>query len=524
MFTLTGWLFNFSSDNSLNIAEKVRILLKKRINSTSYIIKGESISSKNTLIKYYKNSNYNSIWIGSNGQLPIANSLLSKIKESNLDGFEPSDYHLKAIETLKIALVNFQGLKDNPNYISKWVDFELLLSDAYFKFASNQYVGIIRFNKYNKGGALRLRSVNLIDSLKKAVQENKVKETLNNFSCSHSAYQSLKGSLKNFIEIKRNGGWINLPNKLKLKKGDKNYNVLLLRKRLNVLFPKLNVTDSIFDPSLEKVLKITQSNYGLIDDGFVYFKTIKALNVSIDLRIKQIKLNMERWRWLPRRLPQKYIFVNSAGFILNVIENDKSVLDMKIIVGKTTNNTPIFNADMTYIILNPWWEIPPSIATKEIIPKIRNDKNYLKKEHIIVLRSETDGKISYRFRQKPGPWNALGQIKFIFPNPYNIYLHDTPSKNLFTKNVRTFSHGCIRIEKPLELATYLLQYDPYWTSENLIKTIEAKKERKIDLDIPVKVHICYFTSWIDEENNPNFREDIYGYDKDLELILTRNKE
>ena len=254
------------------------------------------------------------------------------------------------------------------------------------------------------------------------------------------------------------------------------------------------------------------------------------LNSGPDIHARQIMLNMERWRWLPHTMNQPYIMVNIAGFALDVIDSNRSVLNMKIIVGKKYTRTPLFNATMKYIVLNPWWEIPVSIAKKEVLRDIQTKRGYLAKNNIKVYKDWGSGakeispdkvqwdsisprQLKYRFRQSPGPGNALGRIKFIFPNNYNVYLHDTPNKELFKRNVRTFSHGCLRIEKPIELAKYILKGDTALNDDVL--NSDNHEEKMINLLHPLDVYICYWTSWVDDRGDLYFHPDIYGYDKKL---------
>jgi len=252
--------------------------------------------------------------------------------------------------------------------------------------------------------------------------------------------------------------------------------------------------------------------------------------------LEMIILNMERWRWLPHKLNQPYIMVNIADFMLKVVDSDRTIMDMKIIVGKTYTRTPLFHARMTYLILNPWWEIPSSIARKEILPKIKENNDYLGKNHIKVYESWNPGasevpadsitwdsispkSFAYRFRQEPGPGNALGRIKFMFPNKYNVYLHDTPTPELLQKDIRTFSHGCIRIEKPIELAEYLLRNDSLWSAERLKSALETEKDKIVTLPRQTDVYVCYWTSWVNNAGQGCFQTDIYGYDKRLADLM-----
>ncbi len=243
---------------------------------------------------------------------------------------------------------------------------------------------------------------------------------------------------------------------------------------------------------------------------------------------------MERWRWLPSDLGDRYIFVNTAAFQLSVVEYGRPVMKMRIVVGKPYWHTPSFSAKMTYLVLNPTWNVPRNIAVEEIIPMVRKNPNYLDREGLKILsslggkpelidpdtvnwKSISEENPGIRFFQPPGPHNPLGRIKFMFPNRFSVYLHDTPSKRLFNHTVRTFSHGCIRIEKPLELADYLL---PELSKEDISSLIEQGDEQKVPLPEPVIVHSLYWTAWVDSDGTVNFREDIYGRDEALLELLS----
>jgi len=282
-----------------------------------------------------------------------------------------------------------------------------------------------------------------------------------------------------------------------------------------------------YDPALVQAVKQFQKRTGLAVDGVIGGRTWAALNVSVETRIQQIIANMGRWRELPNYLGSRYIAVNIPNFTLDVIENQKLALHMKVVVGKMVEDrhTPTFAAEMTYLVLNPYWLVPKSIAEKELFPLAKNDPSYFSKNNFIVHRVAVGQKqtpdantavskpvYQYRLKQAPGPKNALGRVKFIFPNPYGVYLHDTPSKNFFQRSVRTYSHGCIRIEKPIELAEYLLQGTDKWTKEAILETVARQKEKKVVLSEAVPVYIQYWTAWVDAEGVVQFRNDIYGYD------------
>jgi murein L,D-transpeptidase YcbB/YkuD len=258
-------------------------------------------------------------------------------------------------------------------------------------------------------------------------------------------------------------------------------------------------------------------------------KTAAAMNVPVEDRIAQIEINMDRMRWIADRFEPQHVRVNIPAFHLSVHESDQIPLEMKVIVGSAENRTPVLDSQIEYLVFSPYWNIPLSIATKELLPKIRKDPNFLQKEQMEVVRVSgnsvktvdpsninwsaiSDGS-QYQLRQRPGASNALGLVKFIFPNRYSVYLHDTPGDNLFDRLTRTLSHGCVRIEKPTEFAAYLLKGQPDWTAERIEQAMHAAREKHVKLKIPVPVHLLYWTAWADADGTVHFRDDVYRYDQ-----------
>ncbi len=268
-----------------------------------------------------------------------------------------------------------------------------------------------------------------------------------------------------------------------------------------------------------------QQRHGLDPDGTVGPRTLSALNVTAEERVKQIAVNLERMRWLPAELGSRYIMVNVANFGLDVVEAGQPVLTMRAIVGRTYRQTPSFTARMNHLIFSPYWHIPHSIAVKDLLPKIQKDRRFLSRQKIRVFRgssqinpgsvnwrSLSEANFPYRLRQDPGPLNSLGRVKFMLPNRFNVYIHDTPSRELFDKAVRDFSSGCIRIDKPVELAEYLLADDPEWTSENVLAAMDQPREKLVRLRRPIPVYFLYSTAWVDAEGTIQFRDDLYSRD------------
>lgn len=302
------------------------------------------------------------------------------------------------------------------------------------------------------------------------------------------------------------------------------------------LSPKVSIlmseksADTIFHPQyylLEKYLiqynALTKKG---ISEGYE-----KGDTFNINQRIKQISINMERWKQLPADMEKQYIMVNIADFKLEAKENDSVILDMNIIVGRRYRNTPVFSSTIIYLEFNPYWYIPPGIMKKDIIPKIKEDPEYLNKMNIRLIKKGTQVKAGekidpktinwedmtkdfpYHMIQKPGPDNPMGIVKYIFPNGYNVYLHDTPAKELFDKPSPMFSSGCIRVSKARELSIYLLKSNQDWNADRIDRTIKSGKTMKVDLAEPVRIYIQYFTAWVNKKGELQLREDIYNRDK-----------
>jgi len=381
--------------------------------------------------------------------------------------------------------------------------------------------------------------IDLETRLQQAVEANHVVELLQSLRPTHVGYLELQKALVSYRDIAARGGWPVIPNGPTLQRGDRGPRVMALRTRLRLtadLDRASAPVDDVFDTALEQGLQRFQERHGLNADGVVGTSTLTALNVPAEARVRQIELNMERWRWLPHELGDRYILVNVANFALDVIEHGQSVLAMRVIIGKPERRTPFFSADMTYLVLSPHWYVPPTIAIQDKLPLIRRDPSYVARQNFKLFRDGESGatrvdplsidwsavsarNFPYRLRQDPGPRNALGRVKFIFPNSYHVYLHDTPSRELFAKTERAFSSGCIRLEKPIELAEYLLRNDPRWSRQKILATIARGAEQVVHLPTTVPVHLLYWTAWVDAQGRINFRKDIYERDKVLDTAL-----
>lgn len=331
-------------------------------------------------------------------------------------------------------------------------------------------------------------------------------------------YGLLKMFLKQYRSIEESGKWkIIKADQKTYRLGDSSSVVPEIREHLFLLgdLPSNNQSH-LFDAALELSVKRFQQRYGIKDDGIVGPGMISELNYPLSKRIEQIIVNMERCRWLPVELNNDYIVVNVPEYKFHAFENDSLVWSMNVVVGTVLNKTAIFNGMMNLVVFSPYWNVPSSIKNKEILPAIRRNSNYLARNHM-----EWNGNM---IRQKPGPWNALGKVKFLFPNSHSIYLHDTPSKSLFSQDKRAFSHGCIRVEDPKRLAMYVLRHQPDWTETRIDSAMNGEKELYVKVKKPIPVFIAYFTSWVDRDGRLNFRNDIYKRDGRLaEMIIENSK-
>jgi L,D-transpeptidase YcbB len=350
----------------------------------------------------------------------------------------------------------------------------------------------------------------LADSLlTKKHKDNKYFEDIN------EPYRKLKEQLAKYTEIAKNGGWPKIISKGKpMKKGSSSPDVAAIKKHLFLTGDlPVNDTSELYNDTLTLGVKSFQERYGLQQTGKVNAETVKELNVSAKERVKQLLINLERMRWMPSQPDGKLILVNIPEFVLHVMENGKKVFDMKIVVGKEGHNTMMFTKTLNQIVFSPYWNVPPSIVQTELLPEMAKDTHYLQTQNMEII-GEEDG--IPEIRQLPGEKNSLGKVKFLFPNSYNIYFHDTPAKDLFAKNKRAYSHGCIRLSEPEKMAQYLLQNDPSWNEMKIAEAMNAGEERYVKLKEPVEVFITYYTAWVDENGKLNFREDIYSHDEKIE--------
>lgn len=395
---------------------------------------------------------------------------------------------------------------------STYVRTELTLTEHFIRYVLNNYQkGYVkrkemeRFIPYKKEDALVLAD----SLLTKKHKDSKYFEEVN------APYKGLKDQLAKYYNIAKAGGWPQITTAKKtLKKGETNPVVVQIKKRLQIT-GELPGKDSsqVFDDNLENAVKTFQISMGYKPDGVITAQLIKDMNVPATERVKQILLNMGRMRWMPTEPSGQLIVVNIPEFVLHVYENKKKAWDMNVVVGKEGHNTTIFTGDLNQIVFSPYWNVPPSIVQKEILPKMKSNPDYLASQNMEQTGTDENG--VPKIRQLPGEKNSLGKVKFLFPNSFNIYFHDTNAKELFSKDKRAYSHGCIRLSEPERMAQYLLRDQPGWTPQKIEEAMDSGQEQYVKLKHAVPVIITYYTAWVDDNGLLNFRADIYAHDQDL---------
>lgn len=474
----------------------------------------------------YERQGFQPFWT----QPDAAGKMVRAIEGAHAEGLEPAEFHLREIR----ELAGRQVLSG-----AEAARLDLLLSDALFALAY-QY----RFGKVDP------RDVNPEWNISREIEASDPGELLRQASLAgpgavlegytprHRMYARLREALARYRELARQGGWEPVPAGPSLRIGQLDDRVAALRRRLAVtgeLPGSPAEGEQLFDVELQLAVKAFQERHGLNPDGVVGKRTLHHLNVPVSQRIDQLRLSMERGRWLFDRADPDALFVNVAGFRLFLLRGDQVAWSTRVMVGERYRQTPLFRGNMTYLEVNPTWTVPYSIATSSLLPEIRKDPGYLQRKNMLVLdragnsldpsgidwQAISPRNFPYTLRQMPGPENALGQIKFMFPNEHAVYLHDTPQRYLFASESRAFSAGCIRVEHPFELAGLLFPQGAQWDRERLEELARSGVRRTVRLEPPLSVYIAYFTALVDDQGNVNFWEDIYHRDPQLAEALSR---
>jgi murein L,D-transpeptidase YcbB/YkuD len=454
---------------------------------------------------FYKNRHYAYAWYDDKGMIEPANNLYNRIQNI-------SDEGLPDAIPYKTAFATLMETEEGSDKIAPTI--ELMLTSQYLAYAKNVWQGLSEKQSLATEWLLprkKITSQQLLDSL---VNGNNVLEN----SPVYRQYDLLKDYLKRYNTIKEKGSLATIKaDKKTYQLTDSSATILAIRERLFSLGDiAINNQSNIFDKVLEEGVKTFERRLGYKEDGIINTILLTEMNYPIEKRIEQILVNMERTRWVPVQLKSNYLLINIPEYKLHVYEHDSLAFSMNVVVGKYQHKTAIFNGDIKYVVFSPYWNIPASILKNETLPAIRRNPKYLAQHNM----EWNAGHI----RQKPGPNNSLGLVKFLFPNTHSIYLHDTPAKSLFDEDKRAFSHGCIRIAEPKKLAQYLLRNDPNWDDEKITAAMNNGVEKFVPLKNTVPVFIAYFTAWVDKQGKLNLRNDVYKRDSRLAKMILKNPD
>jgi len=458
---------------------------------------------------FYNTRNYQFAWFSSDGLTEQARGFW------NLHDYVTTYDNDSSLKDKKLQKKMDRLIAEEDLSVSASKDFintELTLTQHFITYMLNNYEkGYVKRKEMERFVPRKKEDpIALGDSLvNKKHKDDKYFEDVND------SYKALKDQLGNYLTIAKKGGWpqVTTSNKKALKKGMSSPEIAVIKKRLAITGDLAgNDTSQVFNDTLVMAVKNFQGRHGFSETGMISDSLVKEMNVPVQKRIEQILMNMDRMRWLANNPSGNLIVVNIPEFVMHVYNGKQKDFDIDVVVGKEGHNTMMFNGDLNQVVFSPYWNVPPSIVTKEILPAMDKNPNYLSKEDMEITGNEDGIPV---IRQRPGGKNALGKVKFLFPNSFNIYFHDTPSKSLFEKDKRAYSHGCIRVKEPEKLANYVLRNQPEWTPEKINEAMNSGEEKYVKVKDPIPVVITYYTAWVDENGRLNFREDIYGHDASL---------
>jgi L,D-transpeptidase YcbB len=457
-------------------------------------------------------------WSDSGGVSRDAAELVDALARAGTEGLDPQDYPMDTIDSL---------LRSGPPPGNVW-HLDSLLTQAFFAYGWDVSRGRLAPGAVDPLWTAAPQTMDLVGRLVRSVEAGHTAAVLRSLPPPQPGYVGLRAALARYRAIVARGGWPIIPGAGWLQRGVRGSRVAALRGRLTAegyAAPADSDAD-LFDSGLEAAVREFQERHGLTVDGAVGPVTQRALNVSAAARVQQITLNLERWRWLPRFLGERYIEVNSAAFTLAIVDSGQPVLRMRAIVGRPDRPTPIVSSHVTELVFRPSWYVPRTIAARELLPLVQRDRGYLAREGIGVFGDSaaggrridpatvdwstvTESTFTYQLVQEPGPTNPLGGVKLVFWTPFDVFIHDTPRRPLFTERLRAFSHGCVRVEQAAELATYLL---PDWSVDSIHAAMSVGREERVRLHAVIPVYLVYFTAWIDGAGKLEFRGDPYGWD------------
>jgi murein L,D-transpeptidase YcbB/YkuD len=544
IFRILSIVFIFISQGlSAQSYDEVSELIRFRIESDEprdkIEIRNVSLLTIEDIIRFYTDRTFEKAWSENGFLTEEAYELRFEIKQAEFDGLIPEDYNLAIIESF---FLTFEENKKNgvQNEVGDLADLDIFLSDAYFHLAKNLEIGKVDPSKIGEDWEISRKAPvhDYPQLLEEALVEKSIRKSFESLYPQFSIYKKGREVIRELTaKVKEDTlNWKKIKVDKAIHVGETNSQIPRIRERLiyGELLEKYTFQDEkLYDSIMLDAVKNFQGINGLEIDGVIGSQTAELFNDSPQDRLDKARVNMERLRWLPDTVKNaEFILVNIANFQLDYLKNLDTLISERVIVGKKYHETPIFMAEMSYIVFSPYWNIPYSITRGEIIPSVRKNPNYIASKNMEVVT--TSGKVvdpstidwnaksfPYLVRQKPGEWNSLGLVKFMFPNKHNVYIHDTNARSLFALDDRARSHGCIRINNPQDFAKTLLANDPKWTMEKIESAMHQNQETVVTLDRKIPVVLVYLTFWADSKGEAHFRDDIY--DRDAEVLEALNK-
>ncbi len=499
---------------------EIRSRVERMAEPGALSIQDRSIAAEPLLTKIYTQRRFRPAW---SSERNVA-ALLDKIDKSEDYGLDPEDFHRARLLALKDQVAQ-SGAEEATR-----AEFDILSTDALARLAYHHYFG--KVDPVDLDGKWNFERP-LIDEdpaaeLNEVLDGEKVADFIEGLRISDPWYDGVLEALARYRSIADKGGWPVVPEGSALKPGTSDPRVPVLRTRLAATgdFQGVDTGSELYDGDLEQAVRRFQARHGLEDDGVVGKTSLEVLNVPVVGRIDQIRVNLERGRWVLRGIGETFVIVNIAGFETYMVRDGKEIWSTKSIVGRNYRKTPVFQDKIRFIEFNPTWTVPPGILGKDILPKARKDPSYIYEKGFTLVdgngkqvdpksidwSKSKAGNFPYSLVQPPGPENALGLVKFMFPNRHLVYLHDTPSRGLFAKSERALSSGCVRIENPFDFAELLLSDQPEWTRQKIDEIVASSETTRVNLKTPLPVLLLYWTVWVEPDGQVSFRRDIYERD------------
>ncbi len=479
------------------------------------------------LVAFYAERDHRPVWIEDGKFNSMARRAIFFLSRSDRWGLDPEAYI-----TPSLAL-GFQ----EPASGSEIADAEIRMSMALLVYARQAYAGRTVPRDISENLDVLPELPDPVAAMASLAGGADIVESLIAFNPPDTEFEIMRQELANLKSIAAEGGWRTIGSGPTLKPGMRDDRVILLKQRFGIYLPPPIIADpevvSLYEGEVVEAVRKYQEENGLDPDGIIGPATLSHLNMSVIDRIYQVLANLERWRWLPRDRGDFYVQVDVPGFRVNIVKNGEVVFSTRVVVGKPTNQTAIFSDQIEHLVVNPFWNVPRSLASEQMLPMLRSDASYYINQNFetyslasgqavdasTVNWSEISASnLPYRFRQRPGSNNALGTVKFMFPNRHAIYLHDTPAKNLFERTVRAYSYGCVRVYQPMEFADALLSNDPRLDVQGVRAGIRSGENRTMVLTDKIPIHITYITAWA-EDGRINYRDDVYGHDRRVAAAL-----